>query len=199
MIDSMKDAELQSAIEALLFVSGEAVGAETLSKATEASRESVEEALLALQDRYRVEGSGLMLAMHEGMVEIVTRPEVASLLEKFATASMQGGLSKAALEVLSVIAYRGPVSRADIEAIRGVNCQFSLRNLLLRGLIERQDDEESRGYVYTVSMDFLKHLGLEKIEDLPQYEALSQDERLKVVVDNEESKESTEEEKVLAN
>lgn len=169
-------------MEAVLFTAGEPVSAEKLTQVVSASREAMEEALSSLQEKYRAEESGLRLMAYDGMVEIVTNPDFAPYLEEFSKTTMQEGLSKAALEVLSIIAYRGPVTRTEIEAIRGVNCQFSLRNLLLRGLIDRRDEEAARGYSYAVSFDFLRHLGLERREDLPDYEILSQDERLRSVV-----------------
>jgi segregation and condensation protein B len=96
---------------------------------------------------------------------------------------MQESLSKAALEVLAVIAYRGPIARAEIEAIRGVNCSVTLRNLLMRALIERKENEtDARGYLYSISFQFLKSLGLQSITELPEYTSLMHDERVLVVL-----------------
>ena len=92
---------------------------------------------------------------------------------------MQESLSKAALEVLAVIAYRGPIARAEIEAVRGVNCSVTVRNLLMRGLIDRYENaDDSRGYLYSVSFPFLRELGLSSVAELPDYETLTHDERL---------------------
>lgn len=171
----------ESLLEALLFSAGEPVSVEALSRGAHIDRETTEEALERLRVRYRDSVSGLGLIFHEGIVELTTKPELGEFVQEFVKFKMQDALSKAALETLSVIAYRGPVSRSDIEAIRGVNCQFTLRNLLLRGLIERQDVDAIRGYSYMVSFDFLKHLGLERTEDLPEFDILSRDERLVVI------------------
>lgn len=196
----MPNEGLSSTIEALLFAAGEAVPVEKLARLCEVPREAVEEALADLADRYRRDG-GLSLVFLGGAAELVTHPDQAPYIEKLSRAGMQEGLSRAALEVLSIVAYRGPVSRSEIEAIRGVNCQFSLRNLLLRGLIEKSEkgtdvlgaagEVATRGYIYSVSADFLKHLGLERIGDLPDYGILSQDERLGAVVRNEEEPSET--------
>jgi segregation and condensation protein B len=96
-----------------------------------------------------------------------------------AKSELQEGLSKAALEVLAIVAYLAPVARAQIDAIRGVNSHFTLRNLSLRGLLDRSGNpKDARGYVYEPSMNFLTTLGLNNIEKLPNYTALRHDERL---------------------
>ena len=173
---------IQSVLEALLFVSAEPVALERLIAVLGVERDALEEALSGLVEEYARPGRGLSLVFHDGVVELVTKPGHAPLIEDWQKTATQETLSKVALEVLAVVAYRGPVSRIEIEAVRGVNCQFSLRNLLMRGLIERRDDEGVRGYSYVVSLDFLKHLGLERVEDLPEYTALAQDERLTTVL-----------------
>ena len=83
------------------------------------------------------------------------------------------------MEVVSIIAYRGPISKTEIESIRGVNCSYTLRNLLLRGLIERSDNpRDGRGYVYSITFEFLKKLGVEDVKKLPDHDILSKDERI---------------------
>ena len=104
---------------------------------------------------------------------MVTAGENSELVDKFLKADVEGELSRAASEVVSVIAYRGPISRAEIEEIRGVNCSFTLRHLMIRGLIERiNKPDDARAYLYKISFDFLKTLGVERVEDLPKYEEL---------------------------
>ena len=98
---------------------------------------------------------------------------------------IQENLSKASLEVLSIVAYRGPVTRAEVEAIRGVNCSFTLRALLMRGLLGRiENPKDNRSYIYKISFDFLKKMGLERIEQLPDFETLSKDERVDSIIGN---------------
>ncbi|EKE10649.1 MAG: hypothetical protein ACD_15C00221G0001 [uncultured bacterium] len=107
-------------------------------------------------------------------------------VEQLVKNELEGPLSSAALEVLSIIAYRGPISKPEIEAIRGINCSYTLRNLTIRGLIERENNpKDSRGYVYVVSFDFLKKLGVEKMENLPEYATLSVDERMNSIVEKQ--------------
>lgn len=123
-----------------------------------------------------------MLIEHNDRIELATKPVVGDLVESLTKSTLQDALSKAALEVLSIIAYRAPIARAEIEAIRGVNCSYTLRALLLRGLIERQGNpSDARGYVYLPTFAFLEHLGLSKREDLPDYVALSTDPRMSIV------------------
>ena len=82
-------------------------------------------------------------------------------------------LSRAAVETAAIIAYQGPLTRVDIEYVRGVNSSFILRSLMMRGLIERvENPKDARSYLYRISFDFLKHLGVVRIEELPQYEEL---------------------------
>ncbi|KKQ40457.1 MAG: Segregation and condensation protein B [Candidatus Moranbacteria bacterium GW2011_GWC2_37_73] len=107
-------------------------------------------------------------------VQLVSNPENAEFIEGLVKSELQDSLSNAAMEVVSIIAYRGPISKTEIEAIRGVNCAYTLRNLLLRGLIERNDNpNDSRGYVYAITFDFLKKLGIESVKNLPEYGILS--------------------------
>jgi segregation and condensation protein B len=85
-------------------------------------------------------------------------------------------LGKAGLETLAIILYQGPISRADIDYIRGVNSQFIVRNLLIRGLIERVDNPtDARSFLYKTTLDLLSHLGISKIQDLPEYDQVRRD------------------------
>jgi len=101
---------------------------------------------------------------------LVSAPENSKYLERLITDDLQEDLTPASLEVLAIIAYKGPISRMEIEEIRGVNSSYTLRNLLIRGLIERRGHpQDSRAYVYEVSFNFLRKLGLKSIEELPEY------------------------------
>ena len=105
-----------------------------------------------------------------------TAKELSSLIQVITQENISTDLGKSGLETLSIILYRGPISRTDIDYIRGVNSQFIIRNLLVRGLIERVDNpKDSRSYLYTSSLELLAHLGLSKVTDLPDYEAVSKD------------------------
>lgn len=172
-----------STIESLLFVSGEPLTFLQLAKILGKDEREIETALKTLAEKYiKDETSGLQVVFHEGKVLLTTKSENAESVASLTKASMQENLSKAGLEVLSIIAYRAPISRSAIEAIRGVNCSFTLRNLLLRDLIERQENPtDAREYVYSPTFRFLQSLGLQGICDLPDYATLSVDERLKII------------------
>ena len=173
-----------SELESLLFMSGEPVPFARLATVLGITEEQVSEAVasLSLQYEERVD-AGLKILVHDASVELVTKPANATLVESFIKNVREEGMSKAALEVLSIIAYRAPVSRAEIDAIRGVNCSFTLRNLLLRDLIAREGNpSDSRGYLYRPTFKFLEVLGIEQVSELPDYDTLSQDERLRMIL-----------------
>lgn len=170
-------------LEALLFTSGEPLSFSRLAKIIGGTAAETRKAIDDLGSRYAHDaGSGLQLIVKDNQVVLATKNEIAPIVQEFIKSTMQENLSKAALEVLAIIAYRAPITRSEIEAIRGVNCHFTLRNLLLRDLIERAGNpEDGRGYVYRPSFKLLEHLGLGAPSELPDYAVLSQDERLKNV------------------
>ncbi len=179
----MQPSPLQS-LEAILFITGEPVRFKELAKTLGVDLRAVEGLVSTLEKRYAEEDdSAFFLVKTEDAVRLTTKPGLQSLLEALSKQSLQSELSRAALEVLSIVAYRAPVSRSEIEAIRGVNCSFTLRNLLLRELIERKGNpNDLRGYLYTPSSRFLEHLGLSSVQELPDFEALSRDERAEHIV-----------------
>jgi segregation and condensation protein B len=171
--------EIIAQIEAILFASGTPQGLNRLAKILNVNKDEILSALDALEDRYRLPGSALGIMRLEGAVQLATKGEYAPVIEALRKGELEETLSRATLETLAVIAYRAPVTRADIDAIRGVNSNFTLRHLLIRGLIEREGNpHDSRGYIYRPTFDFLKIIGVEKLSDLPEYDALSRDERL---------------------
>lgn len=176
-----------AALESLLFVSGEPLSFGRLAKLLQISEDEVMACIRTLSEKYAEDGAcGLQLIVKDKKAELATKPENIPFIEALTRSSLQENLSKAALEVLSIIAYRTPITRAEIEAIRGVNCSFTLRNLLLRDLIERQGNPaDARGYVYLPTFRFLESLGLRSITELPDHEALSRDERLRMVLEEE--------------
>lgn len=177
--------KIKSAIESLLFISGEPMKISKLSKLVEVSKEEIENALMMLAADYSSQNRGISIIKKEDEVQMATNPDNASFVDKVVKSDLQESLSNASLEVLSIIAYRGPISRTEIEAIRGVNCTYTVRNLLMRGLIERIDNpKDLRGYVYKISFEFLKKLGIDNINKLPDFENLSKDERIENVINN---------------
>ena len=182
----MEKEKLQSIIESILFIHGEPIRRAKLIKILAEESEEIEKAIDALSVKYSEAKSGLILLKKGEEIQLVSNPENAEFVEQLVKGELQDSLSNAAMEVVSIIAYRGPISTSEIEAIRGVNCSYTLRNLLLRGLIERNDNpRDSRGYVYSVSFDFLKKLGVDEVKKLPEYDILSVDERANSIITNE--------------
>ena len=185
----MEETKLISAIESLLFISGEPLSFARLGKTLGASKDEITAGVKKLKEKYASDAlSGLMVTESNGEVVLATAGRNASFVEDLTKSTLQEHLSKAALEVLSIVAYRAPITRAEIDAVRGVNCSFTLRNLLLRDLIERNGNPaDARGYVYRPSLRFLQTLGVSAVEELPDYQTLSEDERLKMIFDEEDA------------
>ncbi len=161
---------LLSKLEALLFIYGEPMEVRKLAKILGVKEFEVSEGLELLEKELQREERGLALVQDKGKAQLVTKPAFAKLLEDITKQEFSEMLTPAALETLSIIAYAGPISRADIEFIRGVNSSFIMRTLLMRGLVERSvDPKRSNTYIYSTSFELLRHLGLTKNSDLPDY------------------------------
>lgn len=174
----MDSQRLQSMIESLLFVSGEPIKLAKLAKICEASKESVVREIENLNQAYKKEDRGIMIIQKADSIQFATNPQNSEFVNQLVSGELNAELSRPALEVLSIIAYRSPITRLQIEAIRGVNCSYVLRNLLIKGLVERKETADIRGYLYEISFDFLKSLGITKINDLPEWESLSKNEKI---------------------
>ena len=174
-------------IESVLFMYGRSITFEKLGELLDLSDDEVFDAITDLQKEYENrEICGLCIIIKDETVQMVTHKESAQIIEKITKKELEGPLTPVAMEVLSIIAYRGPISKVDIEAIRGVNCSFSVRNLLRRGLIERiHADKTKRVQQYQTTLDFLRLLGVESVEELPEFEELSTDKRIDAILYNE--------------
>ena len=160
----------KSLIESLLFVAQEPVQVDRLASVLEIEQEKVERALLELQTEYA--HRGLRLQRKRDRIQMVTAPEAAEPVRIFLGLELSGKLSPAALEALAIIAYRQPLTRAQIEAIRGVNSDSVIRTLVNRGLIEEQGrlEQAGRPIIYGTTFEFLQQFGLSGMEDLPPLE-----------------------------
>jgi segregation and condensation protein B len=180
----MDQNKLKSIIESILFISGESVKISKIAKITGAAKPEIENAVMVLQGEYSG-GRGLTIIKKDDEVQMASSPDNSTFVADLVKSEVQENLSRAALEVLSIVAYREPVSRADVDAIRGVNSTFTLRSLLLRGLVERVENPKSaRSYLYKISFDFLRYLGLDDISKLPDWENLSRDSRIDSIIEN---------------
>lgn len=161
--------QLKSILETILFVHGEPLTLEELTKAAKVSKEEVTAALEELKDDLK--DRGIVVLEKNGAYQLGSNPENFRYVEDMVKSEFSEELTKAAIEVLAIVAYKGPLTRSEIEFIRGVNSAFTLRNLLMRGLVERiEDPKDSRSYLYRISFDALKHFGLRNPEELPRYE-----------------------------
>lgn len=165
---------LASKIESLLFVSHKPLSLKKISLHVSASPKEVEECMHGLMEKYDDrEEHGILLARNGDQFQLVSSPRNAQLIQDYLKEDVSGELTRPAVETLSIIAYRGPISKTDIEQIRGINCSLILRNLLIRGLVDVKEDASRMEKMYTVSFDFFHHLGLQSMTELPDYERMS--------------------------
>lgn len=166
----MEDLELKSAIEALLFVSGNPLSADRLKGIfEEATAEQMEAQLQALRQEYDDRGAGIMLAEVAGGYQFATRPENAAWIRKFKSVKVSAKLSKPALETLAIVAYKQPITRSEVEAIRGVNIGGIMRNLMERRLVKivGKKDVPGKPMLYGTTLEFLQYFGLKDLSALP--------------------------------
>jgi segregation and condensation protein B len=160
-----------SALEALLFIYGEPLELKKVAQTLGLKVEEVAQAAESLRQSLKARQSGLQLMQNGTQVQLTTSSAFAGLLEKVVKSELSENLTPAGLETLAIISYAAPISRAEIDYIRGVNSSFILRNLLLRGLIERSTDpQRGNAYVYGPSFDFLRYVGVSRAEELPDYQ-----------------------------
>ncbi len=160
--------ELRAVLEAVLLVTDEPVPATTLAQVAERPTAEVEQVLQELVQDYASAGRGFELRLVAGGWRLYTHPDCAPYVERFVVDGQQARLTQAALETLSVIAYRQPVTRARVSAVRGVNVDGVVRTLLARGLIaEAGQDPDSAGTLYRTTPLFLERLGLQSLDELP--------------------------------
>jgi segregation and condensation protein B len=165
---------LSAQIEAVLFYKAEPLSVKKLGQILKKEEQEIKNAIKELKEDLR--GRGLTLIEWEDEVSIGTAKDVSGLIETLTKEELAKDLGKAGLETLSIILYQGPLSRADIDYIRGVNSTFILRNLLIRGLIERVDNpKDQRSFLYKPTIELLSHLGLSSITELPDYESVRND------------------------
>ncbi|MFA6593753.1 MAG: SMC-Scp complex subunit ScpB [Candidatus Buchananbacteria bacterium] len=169
---------LKNIIESLLFISHKPLSVAELAKLSENDKAAVAAALKSLQEEYRAKDGGIEIINIEDKYQMAAAGESSEAVAKFLKTEVTGELTRPSLETLTIIAYRGPVSKAELELIRGVNCSLILRNLLMRGLIESREDKDKAVTVYQITFDFLKHLGLGSVSELPDYERLNRNNNL---------------------
>lgn len=163
---------LLSHIESILFVASKPLGMKQIAKALNVDVSLVTEAIATLGARHNGEESGIRIFVTDDEVQMGTAPENSAVIEGFVKDEIAGELTKAQLETLTVIGYRGPITRPELEQIRGVNCSLILRNLLMRGLIIEDEDANALAISYRLSLDALRHLGITAPKELPDFDTL---------------------------
>ena len=193
----MNEDNLKSQLESLLLVSAKPLSlrkiAETLKVKTKVAEEETDQLIL----EYNQNGGGIRLLKNNGQIQLASSPENTDLVRQYLKEDLIGELSEPSLETLTIIAYRQPVTKAEMEQIRGINCSLILRNLMIRGLVEAEYDKERAVTVYAVTMDFLKFLGVSSVAELPDFEKLNSDENLQKLLSQEFSQAEAKEDKVV--
>lgn len=170
----LNNMSIESQIETLLFLSTKPLSLRKLAKLTGADSSSTEEALSALILEYNRK-RGIAVVKNNNEYQMVSAPENASLAKLFYEDEFTGELTKPALETLTIISYQGPLTKPELEEIRGINCSLILRNLMIRGLIKKEHDSAKGMDAYAITIDFMRWLGINNAEELPEYERLSRD------------------------
>ncbi len=178
---------LKSSIESVLFVSLKPLNATKLASICNAKAADVEIAIKELKEDYKNREAGLLILETNGSYQLSTSPDNSEMLKDYLKDETSGELSQPSLEALTIIAYRGPIAKSELEKIRGINCSLIIRNLLLRGLIEENFDKKISENRYFVSHDFLRHLGISNVNELPDFEKLNSLQVIDRYLTNEES------------
>jgi segregation and condensation protein B len=169
---------LKSKIESLLFISAKPLALTQLASLLKADKKEIAKATDELLFDYKNRQAGMQIIKNGVKYQIVSAPENARVVQEFIKDETTGELSRPSLEALTIIAYRGPVTKMDLDRIRGVNCALILRNLLIRGLIEGKFDKKKQEIYYNATFDFIRFLGLNELEELPDYVRLHQDDAI---------------------
>ena len=164
-----EEGSLKGRIEAILFVAGEAVAVRDLARALQTGEKEIRETINNLKDEYDFEQRGFILKRFGDKVQLATRPMYSGDVVRLLQPVQQQSLSQAAMETLAVVAYKQPVTRAEVEQIRGVKCDYSLQSLMLKGLIREagRKDTIGRPILFCTTDEFLSHFGLEDLNGLP--------------------------------
>ena len=167
--EEVRGGSLKGRIEAILFVAGEAVSLKDMAKALAVGEKELKSALEEIGSEYDYEQRGFMLKRFGDKVQLATRPLYAEDVLRLLQPVQQQSLSQAAMETLAVGAYKQPVTRAEVEQIRGVKCDYSLQSLTAKGLIAEagRKDTIGRPILYATTDTFLSHFGIATLEDLP--------------------------------
>ena len=163
---------LQSQLESILFVASKPLAAKKMAKILNTSEREVSEILEQLKSKYSMAESGITLLQNNDEWQLTSNPANKTVAEQFMKAEVTGELTRPQLETLTVVSYCGPITKPELEQIRGVNCSLILRNLMMRGLVKEADGSTDLLPSYEVTMEYARHLGIQSVSDLPEYAEL---------------------------
>jgi segregation and condensation protein B len=164
--------KLKSQITSILFVSSKPVNIKELMEVLETEESVLKEAIAELVSENHT--AGIIILAHDNKLQLASNPDNSSAVKKFLSLELREKLTDAALETLAIIAYKQPVSKAEIENIRGVNSNYILRQLLIRGLIEKTASiQDKRMQLYKTTLEFMQHMGIKDMKELPDFEELT--------------------------
>ncbi len=165
---------LISKLESVLFVASKPLAIKKIAAVLKIDEKETLEDLKELQLKYNNADSGISLLQNGDEWQMVASAENKETSENFLKSEVSGELTRPQLETLTVVSYCGPITKPELEQIRGVNCSLILRNLMLRGLVKENEDSANLLPAYEVTMDYLRHLGLNSLQELPNYSELHQ-------------------------
>lgn len=175
--------KIKSLLESLLFISGKPMSEKKLAEILKIEPSEVKVLANELLEEYNKTDKGVHIIKAGQSYQMVTSSDNSRIIKEFIKSEQTGELTKPSMETLTIIVYRGPITKAELEQIRGVNCGLILRNLLIKGLIEAEEDKVKMTTIYNITFDFMRFLGLNKVEELPDYEKLNSNENLKKLLE----------------
>lgn len=181
MLDNLKDKNLEEVIASILFVSGDGVDVADIKEKLALKDKEFDKAVEKLKEKYNQDDSGINVITYKGKIQLCSNKKYADFITEVLNPIKERLLTRKALEVIAIIAYKQPITKLEIEQIRGVNSDYSIQMLLQHNLIEvvGRKDAVGKPLLYGTTEEFLKRFGLEDIDSLPDYEEIL--DRIKVV------------------
>ena len=177
--------DVRRLVESLLFLAGRPLSVKKISEILGCTADAVNTAAEELVQAYNIPERGVHVMKSGSSYQMATSPSSSSIVKEFIKAEHAGELTRPSLETLTIIAYRGPITKAELEQIRGVNCSLILRNLLIKGLVDAREDRKKMATVYEITFDLLQFLGVHRVEELPDFEKLRHHETIMKLIEQQ--------------
>ena len=171
-----------SIVESILFATGKTIKYKEIMSFINIKEEELKEIISSIKEKYNKDDSGIHVLDNNSKLQFVTNPDNGKVMQEYFADEITGELSRPSLETITIISYRQPISKEELEQIRGVNCSLILRNLLIRGFVESKSSQGGLLINYSTTTDFLRHLGIDSVKDLPDYEKLNSDDNLQSLI-----------------